>query len=177
MAAIAVAAAIAVGAVALTVDLGSGSAESSGPIVVEQGLVGQPAPAFDLERLDGGRVRLADFDGRPLIVNFWASWCGPCKDEFPIFRAARERHAADGLEILGVIHDDGPEAARAFAESQDAEWPMLLDPDDAAYNAYRVLALPTTFYVDRDGIVRAVSFGPPPSGVLDEQLHKILEAG
>jgi cytochrome c biogenesis protein CcmG/thiol:disulfide interchange protein DsbE len=140
-------------------------------------LLDQPAPDFALPPLDGqpgALVRLSDYRGRPVVVNFWASSCIPCRDEFPLLRAARQRHAAEGLEVLGIVHDDGPEAARDFAATYDADWLLLLDPDDAAWRAYSGVLVPITFYVDRDGIVRAVSYGPPPSGVLDEQLAKIL---
>jgi cytochrome c biogenesis protein CcmG/thiol:disulfide interchange protein DsbE len=138
-------------------------------------LVGQPAPDFTLRTLDGSRtVSLADYRGRPVVVNFWASWCVPCRDEFPLLRSVRAAHAAAGLEVLGIVHDDGPAAAQAFADSYLADWPLLLDPDDAAWNAYGGLLVPVTFYVDRSGIVRAVSFGPPPPAVLEEQLAKIL---
>ncbi|MBA2253818.1 MAG: redoxin domain-containing protein [Chloroflexi bacterium] len=138
-------------------------------------LVGRPAPDFTLDTLDGRRLSLAEFRGRPVIVNFWASYCEPCKVEFPLFKAARDRHAGAGLEILGVIKDDDDlGAARAFAESQRATWPLLPDLGGRTVDAYRVAAVPLTFYLDRNGIVRAVSFGPPPSGVLDEHLAKIL---
>src|SRR5262249_1018515 len=83
------------------------------------------------------------YRGRPVIVNFWASWCIPCRDEFPQFVAARAEHAADGLEILGVVHQDGADTASAFARDHDAGWPMLMDTADAAWQAYRVLGVPS----------------------------------
>jgi cytochrome c biogenesis protein CcmG, thiol:disulfide interchange protein DsbE len=137
-------------------------------------LVGRQAPDFTLESLDGARVSLSDYRGRPVIVNFWASWCLPCREEFPLLREAREQHAAQGLEVLGIVHDDGPEAARDFARTYAADWPLLMDPADEAWNAYGGQLVPVTFYIDRDGVVRAVSFGPPPRDALDEQLAKIL---
>jgi cytochrome c biogenesis protein CcmG/thiol:disulfide interchange protein DsbE len=146
------------------------------PITISgSALLNQPAPDFALQTLDGSRtVRLADYRGRPVIVNFWASWCVPCREEFPLLRAVRAEHAGAGLEVLGIVHDDGPAAAQAFADSYLADWPLLLDPADSAWNAYRGVLVPITFYVDRAGVVRAVSFGPPPADVLEEQLAKIL---
>ena len=152
-----------------------GLARGPDQIVVERSpLLGQPAPGFELAAIDGPTVSLSDYRGRPVIVNFWASWCVPCREEFPLLRDARRRHAADGLEILGIVHDDGPEAARAFAASHGADWPLLLDPDDVAWRAYGGLFLPITFYVDRLGIVRAVSQGPPPPSVFEDQIARIL---
>lgn len=168
---------------AFTVDFGGGGATSgsgaSGPslqVVGGHPLVGKPAPDFTLRSLDGASVHLADLRGRPVIVNFWASYCEPCKVEFPLFRAARAAHAGDGLEIVGVTRaNDDLSAARAFAAAQDAAWPLLEDPGDATAEVYGAAsAVPVSFYVDRAGIVRAVSFGPPASGVLDDQLAKIL---
>lgn len=138
-------------------------------------LLDRPAPGFELPSLDGGRrVALADYRGRPVIVHFWASWCIPCREEFPLLAAARDRYADEGLEVLGIVHDDGPEAARRFAAAYGAAWPLLLDAHETAWNAYGGVLLPITFYVDREGVVRAASYGPPPSGVLDEQIEKIL---
>lgn len=170
---------IAVGALAYasTLDL-SGQAPGASASVTVIGthpLIGKPAPPFTLQTLDGQTVSLAAYRGRPVIVNFWASYCEPCKIEFPLFKAARQQHASQGLEILGVIrNDDDLDAAARFATSQGATWPLLPDTGGATGDAYRADAVPLTFYIDREGIVRAVSFGPPPSGVLDDYLAKIL---
>lgn len=137
-------------------------------------LINQPAPDFELTTFEGSTVRLADYRGRPVIVNFWASWCIPCREEFPLLRQVRARHAVDGLEVIGIVHNDGPAAAQAFADSYLADWPLLLDPANSAWNAYGGQLVPVTFYIDRQGIVRAVSFGPPPADVLARQLEKIL---
>ena len=88
--------------------------------------------------------------------------------------AARAAHQADGLEILGVIHDDSAQNAAAFAATYNAEWPLLDDVEDVAWTAYHGFAVPVSYFIDRAGIVRAVSYGPPPSASLDSLLAKIL---
>lgn len=138
-------------------------------------LLNRPAPDFELERLDGsGSLRLSELRGRPVMVNFWASWCLPCREEFPIFAEVHQRHRAEGLEIVGIVHKDGPEAARRFADDHGATWPMVLDPHEEAWRAYNGQLVPITFFVDRQGIVRSVSFGPPPPAVMDQHLARIL---
>jgi peroxiredoxin len=87
---------------------------------------------------------------------------------------ARANHEAEGLEILGVIHDDSVQSATAFAATYNVAWPLLVDADDAAWNAYHGAFVPVTYFIDRAGIVRAVSYGPPPSASLDSLLAKIL---
>lgn len=109
-----------------------------------------------------------------MIVNFWASWCVPCRTEFPLLHAARADHAAEGLEVLGIVFKDTADAARAFMRQQDATWPMLLDPGGSAATAYGIQVVPVSFYLDRNGVVRAVSFGPPPSADLAGLLAPIL---
>ncbi len=140
--------------------VGSGPAASPGAsvTVVDVG-VDRPAPLLSGTTLDGSTVSLADLRGRPVIVNFWASWCVPCRQEFPLFKAALARHAGDRLAILGVVFNDDAAAARAFATSTGATWPSLPDPSGAAAKAYRVPAPPQTFFVDREGVIRAAQLG------------------
>jgi cytochrome c biogenesis protein CcmG, thiol:disulfide interchange protein DsbE len=167
---------IALAAAGTYVNLGQMPAAPSSSVIVvgRNPLVDHPAPDFTLESLTGQTVSLADYRGRPLIVNFWASWCGPCQEEFPLFVAARATHAAAGLEILGIVHNDTTTAAQAFADKHGAHWPLLSDPDNTTWAAYKGWELPISYYIDRQGVIRAVSYGPPPSGALDDQLAKIL---
>jgi cytochrome c biogenesis protein CcmG/thiol:disulfide interchange protein DsbE len=161
--------------VALFVPLGR-----SGPDTMTVGghpLVGDPAPEIALETLDGDPVTLSALRGRPVLVNFWATWCLPCRDEFPLLASAYAEHADEGLEILGVVHDDTAEGARAFARDMGATWPLLLDSDDVAWADYLGVAMPTSFFIDADGVVQAASLGAFSEDGLTALLDRILPTG
>src|SRR5574338_132446 len=136
--------------------------------------VGHPAPAFALADLDGNPVRLADLRGRPVLLNFWASWCGPCLDEFPLLTAAAERSDAADLAIVGVVYHDNSEAARTFMRRMGADWATAMDPGDAVAQAYGIYGPPETFFIDRDGILAGRQVGQLTGSDLDRQLALIL---
>lgn len=150
------------------------------PIVVGGSpLLRKPAPPIELKDLSGQTVSLASYAGRPVVVNFWASWCIPCRDEFPVFVAAREAHADAGLEILGVVYKDNAENAQRFADDQGAKWPLLEDPGEAVYKAYTGFGgVPMTVFIDPAGVVQGVSYGPLSEAGFQDQVELILpEAG
>lgn len=121
---------------------------------------GDPAPAFAATALDGTAIDLAAYRGRPVVVNFWASWCTPCRDEFPLFE---ERLAAlgptDGLAIIGVLYKDDPAAAQRFLDEFGAGWPSIPDPDGKIAADYRVVAPPQTYFIDGEGVLRGIQIG------------------
>ena len=139
--------------------------------------VGTVAPDFTLTDLDGRPVRLADLRGRPVIVNFWASWCGPCIEEFPLLREAATAHADDGLAIVGIVYQDRAEAARAFMDRYGGTWPAAMDPGDTVANAYGMLGPPQTYFIGRDGRIVARQIGQISAASLDEKLAAILDEG
>lgn len=135
--------------------------------------VGEPAPDFQLPTLTGGRVRLADYRGRPVVLNFWASWCTPCRREFPLLRQAYAGGKA-GFALIGVDTDDPNEPdGRGFATDQHATWPSGFDPDTLVARGYGVKPLPQTLFIDRAGIVRARVNGQLDTETLRAQLAKI----
>jgi cytochrome c biogenesis protein CcmG, thiol:disulfide interchange protein DsbE len=135
---------------------------------------GSAAPAFSLPTLDGGHVALAQLTGHPVVVNFWASWCNPCRQEFPLFRAALARHRPQGLAIVGVSFQDIPSDARAFVRQEHADWIFATDDDGTVAAAYGVRPVPETFYIRRDGTLARHRFGITSSHELEQDLRSIL---
>lgn len=136
--------------------------------------IGEPAPEFALADLDGNPVRLADFEGRPVIVNFWASWCGPCVAEFPLLSKALDEHADEGLAVIGVVFQDNSESARAFMQRMNADWPAVMDPGGKVAQQYALYGAPQTFFIGRDGRLVSQSVGQFSPQQLDQQLALIL---
>ena len=136
--------------------------------------VGSIAPDFSLADLDGNPIHLADLRGRPVIVNFWASWCGPCVEEFPLLRDAVAEHGDDGLAVIGIVFDDRSEAARGFMRRNEATWPAAMDPGQRVADAYGILSVPETFFIGRDGTVVARQIGQFSAPSLDEKLAAIM---
>lgn len=136
--------------------------------------VGSQAPDFSLADLDGNPIRLADLRGRPVIVNFWASWCGPCVEEFPLLRDAAARHADDGLVIVGIVYRDRSEAARDFMTRNGGTWPAAMDPGERGAEAYGILAPPETYFIGRDGTIVARQLGQFSATSLDEKVAAII---
>lgn len=155
-----------------------GASPGASPVVIGGSpLLGKPAPAIALQNLAGETVSLADYAGRPVIVNFWASWCIPCREEFPIMVAGKQQHADQGLEILGIVYKDNAANAQAFATDHGADWPLLQDPGEKVYTAYSGFGgVPMSAFIDGEGIVRAMSLGPFSQEGFDSYVAQILPA-
>jgi cytochrome c biogenesis protein CcmG/thiol:disulfide interchange protein DsbE len=136
--------------------------------------IGEAAPAFALADLDGNPVTLADLRGRPVIVNFWASWCGPCVDEFPLLKSAVAAHQGDQLAVVGIVFGDRSEAARDFMARMGATWPAAMDPGAAIATRYGIIGPPDSFFIDRDGVVVARQLGQLRGADLERGLALIL---
>lgn len=137
--------------------------------------IGTRAPAFAVADLDGNPVRLADLRGRPVIVNFWASWCGPCIEEFPLLRDAAARHEADGLAVVGIVYRDRAESARDFMSRHGGTWRAAMDPGERVAAAYGVVGPPETYFIARDGTIVARNIGQVTPATLDAQLAAIIQ--
>ena len=137
--------------------------------------IGAPAPELSLADLDGNPIHLAELRGRPVVVNFWASWCGPCVEEFPLLRDAAARYADQGLAVIGVVYQDRSEAARDFMARNGATWPAAMDPGGRVAAAYGILGPPETFFIGRDGTIVARQFGQFSASSLEEKLAAIID--
>lgn len=133
--------------------------------------VGFDAPNLILANEQNQMIALEDFKGSAIILNFWASWCPPCRAEMPAFQEVYEGYNEHGLVIIGVnaTYQDDVAAARQFVAERGVKFPILFDNNNSASRLYQVQALPTTFFIDRGGKIRKVIYGGP----LNEALLRI----
>jgi len=139
---------------------------------------GKPAPDFDLQSLEGKSVKLSDFRGKAVLLNFWATYCGPCKIEMPWFVEMQKEYGPQGLQILGVALDDAStEDIAKFAKDLGVNYPILLGKESVGQSYGGVLALPTTFFIDRDGKVIGRELGLQSRSVFVDNIKKALSQG
>ena len=138
---------------------------------------GHPAaPDFSLPNIDGGRVNLADYKGKVVMVDFWATWCGPCRIEIPEFVELQNRYRDEGLAIIGISEDDGPEPVRDFYKEFRMNYPVAMGNDEVSQLYGGVIGLPTTFLIGRDGRIYAKHAGATDIAVFDEEIKTLLAA-
>lgn len=142
-------------------DFAAGLVPPGAKIEAEEGAY---APNFELEVLGGGDATLADYRGHPVVLNFWATWCMPCRQEVPQLVAAQERYADDGLVIIGLDLQEGPGLIQPFVDDYGIEYPVLIDRDSDVGDKYRLLGLPTTFFIDAEGVIQSIYRGPLQQG-------------
>jgi len=120
---------------------------------------GGPAPDFDLEAADGTPVGLKDYRGDVVLLNFWATWCAPCRTEMPLLESTFESFRDQGFVVLGIDFDESAELVAAFGEELGLSFPLLLDPGGKIQHLYKVRGYPTTVVLDREGRIQAYHIG------------------
>ncbi len=174
--------ALAVGALLLALSACSGL--SLGALNSTAGASGRPttakigdlAPEIDLKSMTGDQITLSKLQGRPVLVNFWATWCGPCREEFPALVRAYKKYQDQGLVILGanVQDDNSDDGVRTFMRNSLVNFPIVRDTGDSLSRMYRINGLPTSVFVDRKGIVRDIVVGGPMTDdFIEKQFAKI----
>lgn len=142
--------------------------------MTEAPFVGHLAPDFTLTSLDGETVTLSDHIGRPVVLNYWATWCPPCRIEMPHLQQASEQYGGR-VTFLGINQAEGEQLIRDFRDEYGLTYPLLLDPNLTAHNLYSAINLPTTVFIDADGVVREVIVGAVNTAVLQDRLERLLE--
>ncbi len=147
------------------------------PSAINSPLPGRPAPPFALVSIEGKPVRLSDYSGKPLVINFWATWCVPCVQEHPLLQAASQRFAPAGVEFLGVIYQDEAEKVRRALDRAPVAYPTLLDPDGQTAVSYGVTGVPESFFIRPDGVVDSKMVGPLTESELMRRLAPLGVTG
>ena len=118
--------------------------------------VGKPAPPYTATRLEGGLVSIAEQRGKVVLLNVWATWCAPCREEIPYLQSLHTEHHARGLEVIGVSVDasGSSESIRSFRKDFGMEYPIWLDPDERVQQLFLALGVPASYLIDREGVLR-----------------------
>lgn len=138
-------------------------------------LMGRSAPDFTLQSLDGKTFRLSDYRGKAVVLNFWATWCAPCKIEMPWFVELQKKYAAEGLQLVGVAMDDAtPKEIADFAKQMGVNYPILVGKEAVGQAYGGVPFMPETFYIDRNGKIIDNAFGLKSRSEIENDMKKII---
>jgi peroxiredoxin len=140
---------------------------------------GQSAPEFELTALDGKKIKLSDYKGKAVVLNFWATWCAPCKIEIPWFVELQKQYGPQGMEIVGIAMDENPNAEKIgkFSKEEGINYTVLLGNDAVADLYGGAEALPTTFYIGRDGKIVARAYGLISHSEIEKNIQNALKSG
>lgn len=136
-------------------------------------MIGKKAPNFSLETMEGKKFILESLAGAPLVVNFWATWCGPCFYEHAVLKKARDRYEKEGVKFLGVVYQDQKETVLQFLKEEGSPFEALLDPESKMAIDYGVGGVPETFFIDAHGIIRDKFAGVLTTEYLNEQIERL----
>ncbi len=162
--------------VALGLYVGYHHARKAGPTAGVRAGLSKPAPDFALESLDGKTMRLSDLRGKAVLLNFWATWCGPCKIEMPWFVDLQKQYGDQGLQIVGVAMDDASkEDIGKFAKDMGVNYPILIGKEAVGDEYGGVPALPESFIIGRDGKIMDKIIGLKGKAEIEDSIKKALE--
>lgn len=139
--------------------------------------IGTKAPDFTLKALDGKQVKLSDYKGKPVIINFWASWCPACKAEMPDFEKTYQAYKDKGLVILAVDVGEPVVSVESFRQKYNLTFPILIDENSRVTRLYQVIPLPSTYFVDAQGVIRSKGLSQLLPDQLKQHLSKIMPGG
>lgn len=122
-------------------------------------IMGKQAPPFSLKNIDGRLISLSDYKGKVVLINFWATWCKPCRVEMPSLNRLFKKYSKQGLVVIGVSIDKTKDPVRKFLEEIPLDFPIVLDSDISVSKNYKVFAFPTTFLIDRGGMLKEKFIG------------------
>lgn len=136
--------------------------------------IGSEAPDFSLSDLSGQNVSLNDLKGKAVLINFWATWCYPCREEMDDLQAIYNKYKDKGVVILGVNVREGKGIVTEFANRFNITYPILLDEDGKVSDAYNVFGIPSTLFIDKDGIIRDTVMGQMDEEMIAEKVNKLI---
>lgn len=145
----------------------------SGATTGQAPTVGQPAPDFQATTVDGRTIRLSDFKGQPVWLTFGASWCQPCRAENPDISAVYEKSKASGLEVLAVFMSEDASAVRDYADRVGLTYDKVADPDTTIASQYRILGIPSHFFIDSAGVLQAMRIGSLDQAGMEQAIEGI----
>jgi cytochrome c biogenesis protein CcmG/thiol:disulfide interchange protein DsbE len=144
------------------------------PNEIRSPLIGKTAPSFALREVGTGQtIDVAQFKGKPVVINFWATWCGPCWEEHPVL-VANARMLQPKVQFLGVVFQDQEEKILSFLNQRGSGYPTVVDDKGKTAIAYGVGGVPETFFVDANGVIVAKYNGPMSADILQENLQKVM---
>jgi peroxiredoxin len=154
---------------------GAGGGDAGGKMDFLSENENRPAPEFTLESVDGEQVTLSDLNGQVRLIDFWATWCAPCREEVPMFKELYATYAPQGFTIVAIAAEDA-QLVREYVQANEIAYPNLVDADEVVSDLYEVPALPSAFLLDREGRIVEEFVGPKPRKVLEKKILELLES-